>query len=328
MGSPFSRTPRFSVVMPYFDSRPTLLRAIESALGQTFGDFELILVDDGSTDGSADIARAAAARDGRVVLLAHPVNRGCAAARGTGASAARGEFVTKMDADDVLERQALEVLARTIADEPGFDIYSATGYKVYPDGSRREALNDPRFFEPCSLDLDDLLDDCWIFGGAATIRRDTLERVGGFRPEMRCEDWDLWLRALAAGATHRYVPEHIYLYSMDLPGRMNEHPERSFRSYLVILDDLIGSGVISGSHARVAERSKEKFRKRIAQLEESGVTDAEFTDAQARRFKQWAYRTFGEAGGRVAIKAADKVKWVVKPLRLAAARRHRRRSMR
>lgn len=319
------RTPRFSLVMAAYRAGDTIERAIESVVAQAYPEWELIVVYSDSGDATAEVAERYAATRSGIRAIAQPA-LGCAAARRAGAEAARGEFVTKVDADDYLLPHALETLSAAIDTEPGYDIYSAHGYREFPDGRRLDVFGDPRFTRPLSLTLDDLIDECWIFGGAATIRRDTLERVGGFRDEMRCEDYDLWLRALAAGATHRYVPEHLYVWSMGVPGRMNEDPRRSFRSYIQILDDLIDTGVLTGEHVGRARRSIAKFEERIRQLTESGCTDADFTDAQARRFKGAATRLFGERLGGAVIRAADRVKWVVRPLRVRMARRARRRS--
>jgi len=316
--------PRFSLVMPAYNASATIGRAIESVLAQTYPGWELIVVDDGSADRTGDIAQAHATRDPRIRVLSQ-ANAGCAAARRTGALTATGEFVTKVDADDELTPDALAVLSAAIDAEPEYDIYSAHGYKVYPDGTRREVFGDLRFQQPLSLMLDDLIDDCWIFGGAASIRRETLERIGGFRPEMRCEDYDLWLRALAQGATHLHVPAHIYLWSMDVPGRMNENPERSFRSYIEILEDLIGRGLFNEQQVALARASIAKFEERIRQLEETGTTDAAYTDAQAQRFKDGVSRVFGERVGAWVLRGADRVKWTVKPLRVWLARRRRTR---
>ena len=314
--------PRFSLVMPAYNAGTTIGRAIESILAQSYGGWELIIVDDGSTDETGSIAREYAGRDMRIRVVEQE-NAGCAAARRTGALVATGDFVTKMDADDALTPDALAVLSTAIDTEPGYDIYSATGYKVYPDGSRREIFGALRYLEPISLTVEDLIDECWIFSGAASIRRKTLERVGGFRADMRCEDYDLWLRALAQGATHRHIPAHIYLYSMGLPGRMNEDPRPSFRSYIEILEDLIARGLFTEEQTALARASIAKFEERIRQIDETGTTDAEFTDAQARRFKAGVTRLLGPRAGLRVLRAADRVKCVVRPVRLAMARRAR-----
>ncbi|MDZ4180080.1 MAG: glycosyltransferase [Coriobacteriia bacterium] len=316
------RVPRFSLVMAAYQAGETIERAVEGILAQTCSSWELVIVYSDSGDATGELAERFAAGDSRIRAIGQPA-LGCAAARRAGAELAVGEFVTKVDADDYLLPDALERLSAAIDAEPGYDIYSAHGYREFPDGTRFDVFGDPRFRKPLSLTLDDLIDECWIFGGAASIRRETLERVGGFRAEMRCEDYDLWLRALAAGATHRYIPEYIYVWSMGIPGRMNEDPRRSFRSYIEILNDLIDTGVLTGTRVDRANRSIAKFEERIRQLTESGSTDADFTNEQALRFKRTVNRLFGERLGGAVIAVADRVKWVVRPIRVRMARRQR-----
>jgi glycosyltransferase involved in cell wall biosynthesis len=314
--------PRFSLVMAAHDAADTLDRAVDSVLEQTYESWELIIVDDGLEDETSALARRRAQLDARITSCSQS-GRGCAAARRAGALLATGEFVTKIDADDEIVPDALERLSNAIDAEPGYDIYSILGYKVYLDGSRGEIFGDPKYAKTLSLTLEDLIDDCWIFGGLASIRRETLERVGGFRPGPRCEDYDLWLRALAQGATHRHFPHYSYLWYMDLPGHMNENPVPAFHSYIASLNDLVESGLLSDRQIALAHESIAKLEERIRQLEETGTTDADFTNAQATRFKSSANRVFGRRGGSIVIAAANRTKWIVKPIRVSLARRAR-----
>lgn len=102
MRLPVDATPRVTVITIFLDEERYLAEAVESVLAQDFTDFELLLVDDGSTDGSTGIARAFAARDPRVRYLEHPghANRGMSASRNLGLSHARGEFIAFIDGDD------------------------------------------------------------------------------------------------------------------------------------------------------------------------------------------------------------------------------------
>ena len=95
---------RVSAIVIFLNEERFLAEAIASVRAQTFRDWELILVDDGSSDGSAGIARAAAEEDPRIRVLAHPggANRGMSASRNLGLSDARGEFVAFLDGDDLL----------------------------------------------------------------------------------------------------------------------------------------------------------------------------------------------------------------------------------
>ena len=101
--------PLVSVIMPVYNSEKFVAEAIDSVLGQTFTDFEFLIVDDGSTDGSGKIIQDCADRDPRIRFFQHPENRGESAARNTAMEPAAGKYVTGMDSDDVSLPQRLEM---------------------------------------------------------------------------------------------------------------------------------------------------------------------------------------------------------------------------
>lgn len=104
-----STPPTVSVIVPVYNSRPFLTDCINSILAQTYTDFELVLVDDGSTDASASIITRFAGSDPRIVAL-HRQNGGLSAARNTGLDAARGQYITFVDADDMIHPRFLSTL--------------------------------------------------------------------------------------------------------------------------------------------------------------------------------------------------------------------------
>ena len=99
-----------SIVIPMYNSAPFVGETITSALNQTFGDFELIIVDDGSSDGSVDVCRQFAVNDSRISLVRHDVNLGCSAARNTGLKHASGKYIYFLDSDDLMTPKMLEIL--------------------------------------------------------------------------------------------------------------------------------------------------------------------------------------------------------------------------
>ena len=107
--------PFFSIVIPVYNVAPYLRECLDSALSQTFTDWEAICVDDGSTDGSGEILDEYAAKDGRIKVF-HTENRGVSEARNFGIDSASGEYVTFLDGDDVYERSWLEGFWRLIRD--------------------------------------------------------------------------------------------------------------------------------------------------------------------------------------------------------------------
>ncbi|MBQ9465674.1 MAG: glycosyltransferase family 2 protein [Muribaculaceae bacterium] len=136
--------PTISVVMPMYNASSRVGRALESIVAQTFGDFELIVVDDGSSDDSVAIVQAiidSSCLNDRARILRHDCNRGCAAARKTGMLAATGDYIIHVDADDYVEPDYLEHLhseaVRTDADVVICDIV-----REWPCG-KREVLSTP-----------------------------------------------------------------------------------------------------------------------------------------------------------------------------------------
>ncbi|MGH3040283.1 MAG: bifunctional glycosyltransferase/CDP-glycerol:glycerophosphate glycerophosphotransferase, partial [Gaiellaceae bacterium] len=126
---------RISVVVPVYNVAAYLEECLESLAQQTFGDLEVVLVDDGSTDESPEIAERFAARDARFRLV-EQANAGLGAARNTGARHASGEFIVFADSDDVVPRHAYELLLGTL-DETGSDFASGNVRRLTPQGSQK-----------------------------------------------------------------------------------------------------------------------------------------------------------------------------------------------
>ncbi len=135
MGRCFHKAPFFSVVIPVYNKGDYLRRSAGSVLAQSFRDFELIVVDDGSKDGSPAVVRSL--KDKRVRLIAQK-NAGVSAARNRGVAAARGRYVAFLDADDDWDRDYLAALKGLIGEFPGAGLY-ATNYWV--DNGHRKAVN-------------------------------------------------------------------------------------------------------------------------------------------------------------------------------------------
>lgn len=159
-------SPRVSVIMPFLDVERYISEAIASVLGQTLADWELLLVDDGSTDESRAIAARYAREDpDRIRLLNHPgrVNRGTAASRNLGMAEAQGEYIAFLDADDIFDRKRLQHHARLLDADPGLglvigaDLYwyswtrDQTGPQDIPDHVVGPPVMSERRYEPPAL---------------------------------------------------------------------------------------------------------------------------------------------------------------------------------
>ncbi len=126
----------FSIIIPVYNVEKYLRECLESVLCQTYEDWEVICINDGSTDGSATILEEYAAKDSRFKVISQP-NGGLSAARNTGLDAASGDYVLFLDSDDYLEKEALQIVANNLTDE---DLICFSGRRFFEEtGAYEEA---------------------------------------------------------------------------------------------------------------------------------------------------------------------------------------------
>lgn len=207
-----SKTPRFSVLIPAFNAEVTLERTVESVIAQSFADWELVIVDDGSADGTLATARRLAEADDRISVLTQ-ANRGTGGAYNTAVGAARADLLVMLSADDLLLPGHLERFNEFIEADPGAGVYSCSGYLDYPDGRRVEQTYDMHWADPSGCTLIELFRACF-FGVGAIFRRELYDDVGGFREDVFAEDYMFWLMALSRGHRHRYLAAPLALHKM------------------------------------------------------------------------------------------------------------------
>lgn len=211
---------RVSVVMSVFDNAAYLAPAIESILAQTSGDFEFLIVDDGSTDGSGAIIDRYAARDSRM-RVTHQSNQGLIASLNTVIGAARAPLIARMDGDDIalpdrFERQLAFLDARP---EVGVLGTGCTSIDEAGEPSRRTFDN---VTEPHEL-LEDLRNGPPLCHPSVMMRRDAVQAVGGYHAAYRhCEDYDLWLR-LSRHVAMANLPDRLLLYRQSSTQVSNRH---------------------------------------------------------------------------------------------------------
>jgi glycosyltransferase involved in cell wall biosynthesis len=205
--------PSISVCMPVYNAERYLAEAVESILGQTFGDFEFLIIDDGSTDGSHDILRRYAASDPRLRVVSRP-NTGYLIALNEMLASARGEFVARMDADDVALPERFERQAAYLRSHPEVLAVGTRILLIDPEGAP--------LTEMCTLQTHDDIDRSHlearmgICHPSVMARAEVLRKVGGYRPEYyTAEDMDLWLRLAEIGRLAN-LPEVLLKYRQHL----------------------------------------------------------------------------------------------------------------
>jgi O-antigen biosynthesis protein len=197
--------PAISVVVTCYNYGRYLKEAVGSVLTQTFRDFEVVIVDDGSTDNTPDVVREIVAANPQLPIRAiRQSNSGQPAhTRNRGIREARGRYVLCLDADDMIAPAMLERCIGVLESNPGVAI--AYTDRLDFDGVNQVVKAAP--YDAARLPYENHISYCALF------RRNVWEDVGGYRSNVRgCEDWDFWVAAAARGHFGFYIPEPLFLY--------------------------------------------------------------------------------------------------------------------
>ncbi len=185
--------PIVSVIIPVYNRESFLGRAIGSVLGQSYGDFELIVVDDGSTDNTPEVALSF--KDSRMIYVRCNENRGVSVARNRGIAISRGKYLAFLDSDDEWLPGKLEKQVRVMNESPPEVGVIYTGYLQLMDKEVTESpfLSVVRITE--GNIHEELLRGDFVLISSALVRREVVKRVGGFDELLlSAEVWDFWLR--------------------------------------------------------------------------------------------------------------------------------------
>jgi len=206
-----------SVVIPTYNRARKLLRAISSVLYQAFTDYEVIVVDDGSDDGTADCLKPFM---GRIKYMRHPKNIGVSAARNRGIKASRYPFIAFLDSDDYWLPQKLSAQVDFFKRNPEAvacqteEIWIRKGLRVNPGKRHLKPSGD--IFIP-SLKL------CLVSPSAVVLKRSLLDEVGLFDEDLpACEDYDLWLRISCRYPIH-LIPRHLVIKEGGYPDQLSSN---------------------------------------------------------------------------------------------------------
>jgi len=273
---------RISVLLPVFNAEATLAACLESILGQTFADFEVIAVNDGSDDGTAGVLAQFIGRDSRLRVVAME-HEGIVAALNRGLAACSAPFVARMDADDLMEPARLEKQFRFMEQTPGCDLVGTliepfrVGGTPSPGmvrfhGWMNSLVTDAEIRAAQFIDLP-------IAHPTFFARRAWFERLGGYRDCPWVEDYDLFLRAAGSGAAFGKVPE-VLVYRGDGEGRLTRHDPRCGREalYLAKCKYLVEHGWLDGKDGVVVAGTGPSGRFVAEELARQGAAIRAFID--------------------------------------------------
>jgi glycosyltransferase involved in cell wall biosynthesis len=209
--------PSVSVVIPCFNYAAHLEEAVASVLAQTHRDLEVIVVDDGSTDGSLAVAQRLAAAEPRVTVLAQPNSGQPAIARNNGIECARGRYVVCLDADDKLAPAMVAECAALLDADPGLGL-------AYPVQQNFGANQDGPLFSGWDADQ---LRYANRLPTTTMFRREAWQAAGGYSTNVRgYEDWDFWIACAAQGWRGALAPGATFLYRVHEQGLYTDAKER------------------------------------------------------------------------------------------------------
>lgn len=229
-----------SAVVPAYNAAAFIERTLQSVCRQSWSDLEILVVDDGSRDGTADIVRRMAVEDPRIRLLAQE-NQGVSAARNQGIRHARGDYIALLDADDLWMPEKISRQMQVFADSPrqvglvytqSVRIFEDGRPPIYSGGGEAEG----RVFFP--LMIGNFLQNA----STPLIRRTCFDKAGLFNLEFRkqgaqgCEDWDIYLR-IAEHYEFRVIRDYLTGYRQN-PDGMSANWETMLRSYRLLIDEV------------------------------------------------------------------------------------------
>ena len=204
----------FSVIIPLFNKAPYIEKALQSVLEQTFTDYELIVVDDGSQDDSAAIAERVLLESFLEYKLIRQENAGVSTARNNGVAHAKGDFLCFLDADDWWAPTFLERVRWLISEYPDAGIYG-TNYYYVKNGRQRVCVTtaETGYINYCKVYAEKL--QMPLTSITVTIPRGLFVEMNGFKPSLKLgEDFDLWIR-IALRNRVAFLNEPLAYYNQD-----------------------------------------------------------------------------------------------------------------
>lgn len=284
--------PLVSIVIPAYNAEATLEETLDATLSQTFHDFEVVVVDDGSQDGTYKIATAYATADSRIRVI-HQNNMGTAGAYNTGVSHALGQLVTLCSADDLLYNNHLETMLRVVSAHPEYGIYASNGHFLMESGERATVYTDGLSKKEREILRIDAI-KCCFYSVGAIYRRNLYDQVGGYRTDIYGEDYDFWLRLMAQGVRAFYAPEILSAHRVSATQK-SANLVIVYSSDIKILTDFQAATELSVEENVALADSIAYRHKLISEVESGGrIEAAHRTDTLKHKFRALAGAFFGE----------------------------------
>lgn len=277
--------PSVSVLMPVRNEARFLPAALESIRRQTLHDWELVAVDDGSTDSTPAILQAASDSDPRVRIL-RTTRNGLVPALNAGLEACRSSLVARMDADDVSHPRRLELQHSLISGNPAIGL-AASAFRHFPRTTLRLGMLSYEAWQNKLTSHEAILRDLFVESPfvhpSVMFRKDVVIRAGGYRDMGWAEDYDLWLRLAADGIRFARLPLPL-LFWRERPERasrtMPEYAAAAFRSCKT---HFLKQGFLNGAREVVLAGAGSEGRAWSRALRAEGIRVASWIDVDPKK---------------------------------------------
>jgi glycosyltransferase involved in cell wall biosynthesis len=282
---------RISVLLPCYNAASTLNEALESLASQTFRDFEIVCVEDGSTDGTGDLLSVWQERDSRLRVL-HQPHAGIIAALNAGLRVCSAPIVARMDADDRAYPERLRLQAACLDRHPEVDVVSCR-VAGFPDGELREGFRIYIEWLNGLLGDEQIRREIFVESPlphpSVAFRQDAVLKVGGYEDHGWAEDYDLWLRLYLAGSHFAKLPD-VLLDWREHPARLTRSDGRySLENFLRLKAFYLLCGPLRGRDAVIIWGAGMVGRRLGKQLLRLGAPLTAYIDIDPRKIGGWRH---------------------------------------
>ena len=277
MGNQTQSTPRVSVIIPAYNTATLISACLDSVFAQTFKDYEVIVVNDGSPD-TPELEKVLQPYMDRIVYIKQ-VNKRAAGARNTGIAQARGEFLAFLDSDDSWLPMHLEAQVKQFEDDPSLGLAYANSLLV-GDPTRQD-----EFMTRCpsqgEANFESIaIEKCQIPIATVVARKSAIVKAGGFDETLaRCDDYDMWLRTAFHGAKIGYNRTVQAYMAIGRPGALGQSRAKMVQAYWQILQN-------TDRNLPLTDAQRKLVRERMAEIHARYQFEEGKNDLSARNFTQ------------------------------------------
>jgi glycosyltransferase involved in cell wall biosynthesis len=252
-----NQSPQVSVIIPAYNTADLIAGCLASVFSQTFQDFEVIVVNDGSPD-TVELERVLQPYQNRIVYIVQQ-NKRASGARNAAIGRARGEFLAFLDSDDAWLPDHLASQMKSLSDDPTLDMVYCNGLRI---GDQRNFMDACPSHGPATFAAL-ITEQCQICISTVVARRSVIVKAGLFDEGLlRCDDYEMWVRTAFHGAKIEYSRKVQALLNGGRPGSLSQSSSKMAEGYWTILDKIGRTFPLNDSDRTVVEKRKGEVRAR------------------------------------------------------------------